>query len=307
MSAVTYLRAQPWVQVAHRGGSEDYPEHSMQAYQRAWDRGYRVFEVAVAVSAQEDGTPRGGELFLLHDQTLDRTSAVTGMQAQSTRWSTIRGMQILPPAGAQPDATPQPYLTLRDYLDAFGDRVVTFLDMKYLWPADRARVYAEIEARGLAGRVVGKLVYGTGNYASVRAIRDEFMAQGMETWGALYPANQPDFTDLAPLHEWLGMDHGASQAVWSDLKGRAAGRPILGHVCASQAHIETARAKGATGVMVASPAASPLAVPPPEVPPQITQDNWEDVRVGGEKASRVYLGSVLVWSNGGGQMGTRRP
>lgn len=292
--------ADGWVQVAHRGGSADYAEHSAQAYQRAYAAGYRVMEVAVAVSAQPDGTPRGGTLFLLHDSTLDRTSGTSGMNAQATPWATIQGLQITPPAGARPDATAQPYLTFDQYLEQFGADVITVLDMKYLWPADRARVHDAIQARGLGHRVIGKTVYGGPSmYDSALAVRNEFHDRGMPTWGAFYAANEADFAELSALHDLVGMEYTASAGVWSALIAAAPGKHVLGHICATAAHVSTAVSKGATGVMVSSPYLAPGPEQDGDEPgtdpiPGGVQ-GWSDVIINGKHATAVYVGSTLAW------------
>lgn len=57
---------------AHRGGStRDYPENALETLQRTFDAGSVVLEIDVSQAA--DGT-----LFLMHDDTLDRTTSGTG-------------------------------------------------------------------------------------------------------------------------------------------------------------------------------------------------------------------------------------
>lgn len=59
------------IRIAHRGASYDYPENTMLAYRRAIEIGVDYLEVDVQVT-------RDGEIILMHDETLDRTTNGTG-------------------------------------------------------------------------------------------------------------------------------------------------------------------------------------------------------------------------------------
>lgn len=56
---------------AHRGSSTDYPENTMSAFQAAIDAGVDQIETDVRIT-------RDGELVLIHDSTVDRTTNGTG-------------------------------------------------------------------------------------------------------------------------------------------------------------------------------------------------------------------------------------
>src|SRR4051794_28007721 len=64
------LRTRPFY-VAHRGGSDDWPECSLLAYRESVARGVDALEMPLARS-------QDGVWFGLHDETLDRTSGTTG-------------------------------------------------------------------------------------------------------------------------------------------------------------------------------------------------------------------------------------
>jgi glycerophosphoryl diester phosphodiesterase len=57
--------------IAHRGGSAEAPENTLAAFRHAIDLGIRYVELDVQMS-------RGGELVVIHDETLDRTTDGTG-------------------------------------------------------------------------------------------------------------------------------------------------------------------------------------------------------------------------------------
>jgi glycerophosphoryl diester phosphodiesterase len=64
--------------IAHRGGGKLAPENTLAAMRTGYDRGYRMVEFDVKLSA--DGVP-----FLLHDDNLDRTTSGRG-PADALTW-----------------------------------------------------------------------------------------------------------------------------------------------------------------------------------------------------------------------------
>src|SRR5206468_3383238 len=83
LTALTSVRrgegmpTQPWVGrtrplvIAHRGHSIEVPENTLEAYRRAIELGVEMIECDVNMS-------RDGELVMIHDWTLDRTTTASG-------------------------------------------------------------------------------------------------------------------------------------------------------------------------------------------------------------------------------------
>lgn len=63
--------------VAHRGAAAVAPENTMEAYRRAVEMGADAIELDVQLSAD-------GEMVLIHDETVDRTTDLTGSIASMT-------------------------------------------------------------------------------------------------------------------------------------------------------------------------------------------------------------------------------
>lgn len=59
------------IRIAHRGASYDHPENTLLAYRAAIDAGVDYIEIDVQVT-------RNGELIVMHDEELDRTTNGTG-------------------------------------------------------------------------------------------------------------------------------------------------------------------------------------------------------------------------------------
>ena len=94
--------------VAHRGAGKLAPENTLAAFKRGASHGYRMFECDVKLSS--DGVP-----FLLHDDTLERTTDGQGIAGQQT-WQALQKLD----AGRWHSATyagePIPSLdTIADY------------------------------------------------------------------------------------------------------------------------------------------------------------------------------------------------
>lgn len=70
--------------IAHRGAGQRAPENTLAAFKLGASLGYRMFECDVQVSL--DGVP-----FLLHDDTLERTTNGTGLACKKT-WTQLRAL-----------------------------------------------------------------------------------------------------------------------------------------------------------------------------------------------------------------------
>lgn len=119
--------------IAHRGASAHAPEHTLAAYDLALAQGADMLELDVRSTAE-------GELLVVHDPTLLRTSGVPHAVAA------LRSAEVdaLPPARRP--------LRLEAVLDRYGERVQLLVELKDPAPAWERRVVHEIARRGLASR-----------------------------------------------------------------------------------------------------------------------------------------------------------
>src|SRR5438067_2355598 len=68
---------EPPILIAHRGGSLEAPENTLAAFRHAIELGMRYVELDVQMS-------RDGELVVIHDETVDRTTGGHGPVARLT-------------------------------------------------------------------------------------------------------------------------------------------------------------------------------------------------------------------------------
>lgn len=81
---VTDLREAAPAVIAHRGGDDLAPESTLPAFQAAWSAGAHVLEIDVRRSTD-------GVYFVLHDDTVDRTTDGTGI-ADEMSWKELRAL-----------------------------------------------------------------------------------------------------------------------------------------------------------------------------------------------------------------------
>lgn len=229
--------------IAHRGGSADWPEMSMEAYRRSVGLGVDALEVSVARSAD-------GVWFGLHDATLDRTSGTTGFAAAEHPWSEIRTHRIRPTGAYDTSSADQPYLPFPELVAAYAGSHAIFVDPKAAAPEHYPELLALMDAAGpeATETFVAKAYCTTTGWAAAAR------ARGYRTWGYYYGRDLADgSTPLeATQASWdlLGLDVAAPADAWSAVL--AAGKPVIAHIVASPADAATARNRGARGQMISA-------------------------------------------------------
>lgn len=109
--------------IAHRGSGDEYPEHTMAAYEAALAAGAKAIEVSAHVTAD-------GQLVCFHDSSLDRMTDWTGAVKDYTYAALrervkIKAWPLLGPGWADQDIP-----LLRDVLDRLYGNCVIFLEAK---------------------------------------------------------------------------------------------------------------------------------------------------------------------------------
>jgi glycerophosphoryl diester phosphodiesterase len=140
--------ADPFHIIAHRGASGYAPENTMAAFERAVAMG--ATEVETDVSLTSDG-----QLLLLHDETLDRTTNGHG----DPRDFTLAQLKQLDAGSWHDDRLSwdrsyagEPLITLDELLDRFGASLTYHIELKQPQDGLVPAVVGAIARRGLAGR-----------------------------------------------------------------------------------------------------------------------------------------------------------
>lgn len=146
--------------LAHRGAGKLAPENTLAAFRLGAEHGYRAFECDVKLSA--DGVP-----FLLHDNTLERTTGGNGAAGDRT-WSELSRLD----AGAWHSAefAGEPPASL-DSIAAFVQRMGCALNIE-IKPAPGTEV--------LTGRAVGSACRTLWRGASVPLLFSSFLPVALQ-------------------------------------------------------------------------------------------------------------------------------
>lgn len=110
----------PWIRIAHRGASGTAPENTLAAFKKAIKIGVDAVELDLHGTAD-------GEVVVIHDATLDRTTNLRGT-INNTTLETIRGAD----AGEWFDAgfAGEPVPTLEEALECIARETIAVLEIK---------------------------------------------------------------------------------------------------------------------------------------------------------------------------------
>lgn len=141
--------AEPFRIIAHRGASGYAPENTMVSFERAVAMGATEIETDVCLT-------RDGQLLLLHDDTLDRTTNGRGLPEAYTLEELKRldaGSWSDPRLSWDRDYRGEKLATLDELLDRFGSTLTYHIEIKKPMEGLVPAVVSAITARGLTDRV----------------------------------------------------------------------------------------------------------------------------------------------------------
>nr|WP_315205242.1 glycerophosphodiester phosphodiesterase [uncultured Albidiferax sp.] len=152
--------------IAHRGAGKLAPENTLSAFRLGAQHGYRMFECDVKLSA--DGVP-----FLLHDDTLDRTSTGQGIGGDQP-WSALAQLDAGSWHSRSQAGEPIPTL---DNIAAFCQRNGCFLNIEIKPSPDTDRLTGEKVADAAARLWQGQAVPPLLTSFSVASLEGALAAQ----------------------------------------------------------------------------------------------------------------------------------
>ncbi|HEY3064241.1 MAG TPA: glycerophosphodiester phosphodiesterase family protein [Methylomirabilota bacterium] len=149
---------------AHRGGAGAWPENSLAAFRNALALGADFVETDVHLT-------RDGDVVVLHDATLDRTTTGHGAVGETER-ADLAALRLRTRDGG---ATDEPIPTLAALLDLLRPhRAELLLEIKTdaahrPYPGIEERVLARLRERGLAPRTI-VMAFEAGTLTRIRAL-----------------------------------------------------------------------------------------------------------------------------------------
>jgi glycerophosphoryl diester phosphodiesterase len=146
--------------VAHRGASGYAPENTMAAFKKAFEMKADYFELDVQMS-------KDGELVLIHDTTVDRTTNGTGKVGELT-FEEFRSLD----AGSWfgPQFTGEKIPALEEALDAFRGKIGILIELKSpeLYPGIEQKVADALIERNMHLPNNEKIIVQSFNFESIK-------------------------------------------------------------------------------------------------------------------------------------------
>ena len=179
---------------AHRGGALLWPENSLRAFRGALELGADYLEFDVHLS-------RDGEVIVIHDPTLDRTTTGTG-PVRERSLAELRLLRLKDGTGA---ATSEPIPTLDDVvaLAALGHRRM-LLEIKVderrrRYPGIEEKVVAVLDRHGMSAATV-VMAFEADTWGRVRALRPDIAAGALYSPGTLRTMGSTASRELEAAH-----------------------------------------------------------------------------------------------------------
>jgi len=259
--SVTQMLETPGATWAHRNLGGTYPEMTEYGVRSAANLGYGVIEISCQRTSD-------GVWFGAHDQTPDRVAVQTthdGTNFSALTWAQVSAMAIN--VGSTGGA--RPFATLEDLVTTLPSDFIFLVDPKQ--SGDNA-TYRD-EFLDLLDTLLGptRAIVKLDAYANINTFIDAkardylvatyfYAAPSSPTGSTIVEARLP-YTDLP------GLNYNATQPGWDDYLdpagayySLAVGKPMWGHVCASQANADEATGKGATYIQSTSDTITPVGV-----------------------------------------------
>ncbi|WP_136247105.1 glycerophosphodiester phosphodiesterase [Halomonas borealis] len=156
--------------IAHRGASGHAPEHTWPSYEKAREMGADYLELDLHMSAD-------GELMVIHDDTLDRTTDGTG-QVKAHTLAELKALDVggwfnqAHPERADEAFTGARMLTLDEVIDRYGTDVRYYIETKSpeRYPELQHSLVETLEAEGLVES--GSVAIQSFSQDSLRQIHD---------------------------------------------------------------------------------------------------------------------------------------
>ena len=229
-----FLASKPFY-VAHRLGGTEYPEFTRQGLEASLRAGFKALELSVRRCST-------GEFVLIHDWVTTRTVPGTEYQIWNTPWSVLSGLQQA--SGG--------FLRLTDVVGQVGDDVVLAIDHKVTSDKETSS-QGDMESEAVLFDYLDTIPNAKDRVLIKHFIRggvsQRARERGYKTMCMMYPTEVAG-ADLSKF-DVLGMEWNAEQGVWDTLK--ATGKPLIAHIITTKQQVDTALARGATGLMASVP------------------------------------------------------
>ena len=217
--------------IAHRGSGDNWPEHTMAAYEGAINSGAGAIEVSVC--ATQDGV-----LVCHHDTNTLRMTGVD-LDIAATDYGRLSLLKNDARSWIGPGVGLEPIPRLKDVLDRFAGSHVIFIEDKQgtnTGPLlDLMDSYPDATEHFVWKQTAAGSAY------------EQASSRGYRTWGYFVDNTDDQFSRFAPNFDLVGIYHGASDQEIEDLV--AFGKPVICWEIHTRWMRERVLALGVTGLM----------------------------------------------------------
>jgi glycerophosphoryl diester phosphodiesterase len=233
--------------IAHRGGGDEAPEHTLIAYETAANLGMQGIEVSVQRTAD-------WHIICMHDTTLDRTTTASGTVIASNL-ADLQNNYVVD-IGATingPSWDPQPIPTLHQVMNSIGQNALLFLEPKQADSATVTRIFRVLDRYPWA-KIVWKFSTPTGGGLPAHAVLAA--ARGYWTWSYLGTSNTTaEIAAAAAAADILGVPIGATDNYITSVVTAAAvyGKKVIVYEVHRRSEVTRCRALGVQGYMCSGP------------------------------------------------------
>lgn len=242
---VVQFLATPGATMAHRGGSESFPDMSEYGYDQSILRGFGALEF----SAQRTSD---GWWFGCHNPDINEVAGTTGLPniADMTRAEIEAYANVDNPTAGHPS---RPFFGLEEFLAKYGSDYVLFMDPKNALSFN-SEFLAICDGIVAPERLIWKYTMGgVGSVGPSNGAQAALNRGWGGTWGYGYNTDVDSgaFAEQAVKPAWtiLGMNNGATQPYWDT--ALSYGKPVIAHIINSAADYAVAIAHGADAVQCA--------------------------------------------------------
>lgn len=257
----TLLESDPFY-IAHRGSGDEYPEHTLVAYEAALNAGARAIEVSCQITAD-------GQLVCFHDQSLDRMTDLTGAMADYTYAAVKNAIKVRPQAFYGPGWDDQEIPLLRDVLDRLYGKCVIFLEPKTNEAIVPLQTLLSERYPDAQRSIVWKHYYANGSFTWARN-------NGYTTWGYVDAATtQTEMDAVDSLIDMWGVPHTMTDGNIASTVAR--GKPVICWEVHRRVDVTRLTGLGVQGLMCSGYEYVTRSTP------VLTSDNWQyQVRAPGD-------------------------
>ena len=241
---ITQLLAHEPFYIAHRGGGNNWPEHTFRSYSSAANHGLKAIEVSTQMTSD-------GVIVCHHDTSTLRMTGTDLTIASSTK-AQLDALTNSAAFTDNPGQNREPIPTLASVLSAYAANHVLFIEPKS-GGALPAAVMAAIDATpGRTDRIVWKQPINSSLWATAKA-------KGYATWGYVLSGDTAHTNNLDalinnPNLDMVGVERTASDVFVADIVARAtaAGKRTIMWEIRSIVDRDRALALGCVGMMTAN-------------------------------------------------------